>query len=47
MQDAARYGCMYSKVRRVSEFVLYEIGTFTNEEKRKKNKNLRKTSVRL
>lgn len=41
------YGCMYSKVRRVSEFVLYEMGIYTNEEKGKKKEKTRKTWMRL
>lgn len=40
MQDAARYGCVYSKVRRVSEFVLYKIGIFTKEKEEKSERNV-------
>lgn len=34
------YRCMYSKVRQVSEFVLYKIGIFTKEKEEKNEKNV-------
>lgn len=36
---------MYSKVRRVSEFVLYEMGIYTNEEKGKRRREKKEKNV--